>query len=294
MPRGRALLLLGAVALIWGLTWPVNKAMLQEMPPLLMLTWRSVIATIVLFAMALPRGRLTLPPREDMPVLLSITVLHMVGFTVLAFVGLSFVSTGRSVVLSYTTPLWVMPGAALFLKEKLSKRRALGVGVGLTGLVVLFNPLALDWSDRTAVLGNLALLGAAFLWAGSILHIRGHVWRSTPFQLIPWEALLATVLLAALAFVFGELRWVEWHLSLILLMLFSAVIGNALSFWAIATAGRGLSALTISLGLLMTPLVSIVTATLALGEPLTLTLILAAGLILGGVALGTTGEKSPA
>ena len=281
------------MALIWGLTWPVNKAMLAEMPPLLMLTWRSVIATVVLFAMALPGGRLILPPREDLPVLLSITVLHMVGFTVLAFVGLSFVSTGRSVVLSYTTPLWVMPGAALFLKEKLNARRALGVGIGLTGLIVLFNPLALDWSDPIAVWGNLALLGAALLWAGSILHIRGHRWHSTPFQLIPWEALLATVLLAALTIVFGQFRWVEWHLSLVLLMLFSAVIGNALSFWGIAMAGRGLPAVTISLGLLTTPLISIATATWALGEPLTLTLILAAALILGGVALGTTGEKSP-
>ena len=281
------------MALIWGLTWPVNKAMLAEMPPLLMLTWRSVIATVVLFAMALPGGRLILPPREDLPVLLSITVLHMVGFTVLAFVGLSFVSTGRSVVLSYTTPLWVMPGAALFLKEKLNARRALGVGIGLTGLIVLFNPLALDWSDPIAVWGNLALLGAALLWAGSILHIRGHRWHSTPFQLIPWEALLATVLLAALTLVFGQFRWVEWHLSLVLLMLFSAVIGNALSFWGIAMAGRGLPAVTISLGLLTTPLISIATATWALGEPLTLTLILAAALILGGVALGTTGEKSP-
>ena len=99
-------------------------------------------------------------------------------------------------VLAYTTPLWVTPGAALLLGEPLTPRRAVGVLVGLAGLVTLLNPLALDWTDRTTVLGNLAIVVAALLWAASILHIRAHRWRSTPFALIPWETLLSTLLLA--------------------------------------------------------------------------------------------------
>ena len=52
---------------------------------------------------------------------------------------------------------------ASFLGERLTPRRLLGVAVGLAGLTALFNPLALDWTDRTAVLGNLAILAAALL-----------------------------------------------------------------------------------------------------------------------------------
>ena len=115
----------------------------------------------------------------------------MVGFSVLMAIGLMVIPTGRSVVLAYTTPLWVTPGASLFLHERLTPRRAAGVVMGLLGLVVLFNPLAFDWSNRTAVLGNGALVLAALLWAASIVHIRGHHWRGTPFQLLPWETLLA-------------------------------------------------------------------------------------------------------
>ena len=99
----------------WGLTWPINKVILESMSPFWMATFRSAIATLVLLAIALPRGRLVVPTRADMPVLLSITLLHMVGFAVLAMIGLQLVPVGRSVVLAYTTPLWVMPGAALLL-----------------------------------------------------------------------------------------------------------------------------------------------------------------------------------
>ena len=117
------MIFLVAVVLAWGLTWPVNKLLLESLPPLWLLALRSAIATAVLFAVAVARGRLAAPPRADLPVLLSITLLHVVGFGLLAAWGLRLVPTGRSVVLAYTTPLWVIPGARLFLGERLTLRR---------------------------------------------------------------------------------------------------------------------------------------------------------------------------
>jgi drug/metabolite transporter (DMT)-like permease len=55
-------------------------------------------------------------------------------------------------------------------------------------------------------------------------------------------------------------------------------------------ASRALPAVTTSLGLLATPVLSVVVAALWLGEAITLSLIAAVALILGVVALGTTGE----
>jgi len=279
------------VVLAWGLTWPVNKAILERLSPLWLAALRSVLGTVAIFALALAVGSLTRPRRADFPVLLSITVLHMVGFVVLANIGLELVPTGRSVVLAYTTPLWVLPGARVFLGEPLTGRRIVGVVAGLSGLGVLFNPTGFDWSDRTAVLGNLCVLGAALLWAASILHVRGHRWRATPFELVPWEMLLATVLLMPIAFVFGGPLDVAWDTRLGLLLLYSALPGTVLAYWAVAMAGRLLPAVTTSLGLLATPVVAIVVATLWLGEQPTLTLAIAVVLILGGVALGAT-ERS--
>ena len=293
-PRRQGLLALVIVIVAWGLTWPVNKVVLATLSPLWAVTLRSAIATVALFALTAWLGRVTLPPRQDLPVLLSITLLHMVGFNLLSSWGLGLVPTGRTVVLAYTTPLWVTPGAALFLREPLTARRAVGVLIGLAGLVTLFNPLALDWSDRDVVLGNLAILAGALLWALSILHIRAHRWASTPFALIPWETLLATALLVPIAFSTTPPAPADWTSGFVVLLLYLGIIGTAVAYWATATASRNLEAVTTSLGLLATPVVSVIAATLWLGEPLTLSLVVAIVLVLGGVAIGNTGPDRAA
>jgi drug/metabolite transporter (DMT)-like permease len=133
----RGLFFLATVVLAWGLTWPVNKVILVSLSPIWTVAIRSAVGAAALFALSIALGRLSVPPRDDVPVLLSLALLHMVGFGVLGSVGLSLVPTGRSVVLAYTTPLWVMPGASLFLGERLTARRAIGVIAGLLGLAVL-------------------------------------------------------------------------------------------------------------------------------------------------------------
>jgi drug/metabolite transporter (DMT)-like permease len=283
---------LAVVVGAWGLTWPVSKVILASVPPLWAVAFRSAIGLVALIVIGLAAGRLARPARGDVPVLLSIALLHMVGFGLLASVGLALVPTGRSVVLAYTTPLWVAPGAALFLGERLTLRRALGVAVGLLGLVVLFNPLAFDWSRRAAVLGNLAILGAALLWAASILHIRAHRWRTTPLDVVPWSTLVATAVSSAVALLAEGVPHVEWNGRLGLMLLYAGVPGTAVAYWATAMASRDLPAVTTSLGLLATPVVSIVLATLWLGEPLTLSLVVAIALILGGVGVGATGAPA--
>ena len=279
------------VVLAWGLVWPVNKVLLETFSPLWVVAARSAIATVALFGIALARGRLALPPRADVPVVLSIALLHMVGFGVLAAWGLHLVPTGRSVVLAYTTPLWVVPGAWLFLHERFTARRIVGVIIGLAGLVVLFNPTTFDWTSRGAVLGNGAILVAAFLWAASILHIRGHRWRSTPLDLVPWEMLLATAIIASLGVAVDGVPSVTWSGRLVALLLYAGIPGTAVAYWATALASRNLPAVTTSLGLLATPVLSVVVATLWLGEPLTLALVAAIVLILGGVAVGANVRK---
>jgi drug/metabolite transporter (DMT)-like permease len=277
--------------LAWGLTWPVNKVILASVSPLWAVAIRTGIGAAAMFGIAAFQRRLTLPPRGDLPVLLSITLLHMVGFGVLSTIGLQTVPTGRSVVLAYTTPLWVTPGAALFLGERLGSRRIVGIVLGLTGLAILFNPLAFDWRQRAAVLGNLAILAAALLWAASILHIRGHRWRSTPFDLLPWETLLATALLTPLAYILAGPPRFAVDAPLAAMLLYAGVPGTALAYWAVAMASRLLPAITTSLGLLATPVVSIVVAAIWLRELPEPDVLAAMGLILSGIAIGATGQS---
>ena len=294
-PRARGLLALTAAVTAWGIGWPVNRAILYHLPPLSTVAVRSAIAVAALFAIAGWQRRLAVPDRQDWPVLVSISLLHMTGFAVLVSVGLLFVPVGRSIVLAYTTPLWVTPGAALFLRERLSAWRALGVALGLGGLAVMFNPLGFDWHNRDGLIGNGVLLLAALLWAASIVHIRAHRWKAAPFDLIPWEMTLATLILGVMALAIDGWPRIAWTPNLIWLLLYSALPGTALAFWASAVASQNLPAVTTSLGLLAAPVIGIIASAVTLGEAPTLTLIAAVVMIIGGIAIGTVAPTpSPA
>lgn len=271
----------------WGLTWPINKVLLTEFSPLWMLTLRMAIASTALFAFGIFSKTLALPPRGDVPIVASVALLHMVGFGALAAIGLSAVSTGRSVLLAYTVPIWVVPIAAIVLRERISSARLCAVALGLAGLIVLINPASLDWRDHWALLGNALLILAAFLWAVNIIHIRLHTWRSTPLKLAPWETLLALSVFAPIAVLFFDIPEVRWSFRLIFLLVLSGIFGTAIPFLTSSVAGRGLPAATMSLGLLATPIVSMVTSVIALGEEITLELVGAAVLIFGGIILVT-------
>ena len=287
----QARLLLLVVVLAWGAMWPVNKALLNYMPPIWSVALRTIISMLSLFAISLFVTGLALPQRRDLPVLISMVVLHMVAFTILTQLALRLVPAGRSAVLAYTSVLWAPLGAALVLGETLSRRRMLGLGLGILGLLTIFNPMTFDWSDRAAISGNAALLLAAMLWAASIVHNRAHVWRATPFQLAPWQALLAALLLSLAAAAVEGPPVVRWSTEAVLLLVFAGIPGTALAYWAAAVSSSQLPASTTSLGLLGTPAVSIVLAMLLLGEPPTVPLLLALGLLIAGILIGVSGRR---
>ena len=292
LPRAAALLLFAVVVLAWGFNWPVTKMIVHSISPLWTAALRSLIATLALFCLLSAQGNLIVPRRGDLPVVFGIALPHMVAFSSLVAIGLQFVPAGRAIVLGYTTPLWVIPAARLFLGEPITRRHVVGGGVAFAGLALMFNPTAFDWTDGRALLGNGLLLLAAACWAVSIVYVRAHRWISTPFQLVFWEALLASLLLALLAILFDGIPHIEWTPRLSLLLLYGGVVGNALAYWAIAMVNRSLPAATTSLGLLATPVVGTLSAALVLGESVGPTLLCAMTLIVSGIALGTM-ARSP-
>jgi len=281
-----AILLLCGIAVGWGTAWPVIKAILQDVPPLWTLVLRSAIGTATLFAISAGRRSLVLPKRGDAAVVLSVSLLHMIGFAALVSVGLQFVPAGRSIVIGYTTPLWVGVGARLFLGEALTRARITGILVGVFGLMLLFNPSNFPWHDRAAVWGNLLVLIASLCWAASIVHVRAHHWVSSPFELVPWQLLLATCTLTPLAFLFEGMPRIDWTFRLSTLLLYGGTAGLALPYWAMQTVNRSLPAITTALALLVVPVVGVACSSLMLGEAIDGSLIFAMLLIIGGIAIG--------
>ncbi|OZI30678.1 EamA family transporter [Bordetella genomosp. 10] len=287
LSRRQALLLFAIVILTWGLNWVVTKSIVRGVPPLWTTAIRSAIACVVLLVLQLARRDFIVPRRGDVPVILAIGLLHMVAFSTLVAAGLRHVTVGRSIVLGYATPLWVAPCAWLLLGERLTRPRLAGIALGLAGLLVLFNPLAVDWGDADQRMGNGMILLASWCWAASILYVRKHKWLATPFQLVFWEALLAAVVLGAMALGTEGPPAFPWHAGLVVAFAYAGVCGTALGYWAMATINRNLPATTTALGMLATPVAGIAGSMLFLGERPDMALLAGMAMVLAGIALGS-------
>jgi len=280
-------LLLAVVVLAWGLNWTVTKILVASIPPLWTIALRNAVASIVLLVLLNATRQFVVPNRGDLPVVLVVAMLHMVGFSTLVAAGLTVAPVGRSIVLGYTTPIWVVPAAYLFLGEAVTLRKIAGVVLGLVGLGIIFSPYDLDWSDRPLLIGHMLILAAALCWAVSIVYVRHHRWRSTPFQLVFWQALLATAVLSVVAMIAEGIPAIQWNTSLVLGLAYAGIIGSALAYWAMVVVNKTLPAISTSLGVLATPVVGIGSAAFFLNESISLGVLIAGALILIGVVLGT-------
>lgn len=276
--------LLLSVVVVWGANWPVLKIGLDHIEPVWFAVLRLVLGAACFAVVLAVRGRLTLPPRADWPVVASVGLLQMAAFMALINLALPWVPAGRSAILAYTTPLWVAPGAALLLGERLTPARLAGVALGLAGVVVLFNPLGFDWTDGAALLGNGLLLLAALAWAGAILHVRGHAWRASPLELAPWQMLVGLVPLVGLAVALEGAPDVSWTAEFLWIAFYNGPLASAFAFWAAVTVTRMLPAVTVSMAFLTVPAAGLLFSWALLGEPLTATNLLGLAAIMAGVA----------
>jgi drug/metabolite transporter (DMT)-like permease len=289
--RRTAYLLLGCLVLLWGANWPVMKLTLAVLPPYWFVTLRLYLGAASLFAALALTGGIRFPGRGDLLQLAIGGLVQLALYMVLCILGLQSLAAGRAAVLAYTTPLWVVPGALLFLGERLNRLKAAGLALGIAGVLVLFNPLGFDWHDGRLVRGNLLLMGAAFAWAAAILVIRGRPWRLTPFQLAPWQMLLGGSVLLPLAYAVEGPLHPEVDGALLALLLYNGPICIGFCGWAAVVITRALPAVTSSLSFLAVPAFGIAAAEIALGEPLDPTLLGGFALILGGMILVGLGDR---
>ncbi|UEM20321.1 DMT family transporter [Skermanella mucosa] len=288
-----AYLLLATVILLWGINWPVMKLGLADIPPMTFAVIRMVLGALCMFGVVAVRGGIRLPDRHDLPIVLSVGLLQMGAFLALVTVALQFVPAGRSSILAYTTALWVVPGAAIFLGERLGGRRLIGFLLGMAGVAVMFNPAAFDWTDRDVLIGNGLLMLAALAWAAQIIQVRGHTWHASPLQLAPWQFTVAAVALLPFAIFLDAGKSIDWTAQLAAVLFYNAPIATAFCFWAVVTVNRALPAITTSLGTLGVPVAGVFASAVMLGEPVTLTNLTGLVLILGGLTWLALADRRP-
>jgi drug/metabolite transporter (DMT)-like permease len=223
---------------------------------------------VVLAALMAASGRLRRPPRADWPIIVSYGLLAVGLGIVMMNLALPFISAGRSSILAYTIPLWVVPVMALLARTLPTRQEAVGLVLGMLGLALLLNPAAIDWGAEGALLGSLLLVLGSMGAALALVHVRLHPWTSTPFDTQIWQLLVALVPILVLMLLLERdtLGDIRWDLPTALAVLYSGPLATAFAFWASQMIVKELGPLTTGIGYLGAPAVGVVAGILVLGE----------------------------
>ena len=275
----RHFLLALAVVAVWGSNFVVIKLALGHMPPLLFATLRfAVVVVPTVFFL----------PRPDVPWrnLAAYGLLIGVGQFGLLFVAMNgHISPGLASLVIQVQVFFTIGLAMWMAGETLQRAQWVALALGAAGLGVIVT----HTDGSTTLLGLALILLAALSWAGGNLVSRAAgrinmvayvVWSSLfavpPLALLSlwvegWDA-LATGVQQADAFTWAAVAWQAWGNSL---------FGYAAWGWLLARY----SAATITPMALLVPLFGMGSSALLLGETLPAWKLMAAGLVLSGLAL---------
>lgn len=282
--------LLALLTLSWAISWPLIKVGVATVPPIWYACFRYCIAALCLFVLVALRRESSFPPRADWPLIAVSGVCQMAAYSALTAYALTILPPGRASVLAFSTPIWVVPLAALWLHERAAPAALLGMGLGLMGVLAIAAP-SVHLDGKAQVIAYGMLLGAALLWAISIVVVRAHRFTSGALALAPWQSLVAACLLLPIAFTAeGAPRPVG--ASGAASLAFVGPVATAFAYWAVVETGRHFSASTLSMALLATPPVGILLSALTLGETVGPSLIAGTALIGCGIRLAVPHTQS--
>lgn len=282
-----ALVLLALLTLIWGVHWVVVKTGLEYLPPLTYASLRVATGLLTMVGLLAAQGRLRRPDPANLPIMASVGLGQIGAGVAIQVLALQVVPAGRSAVLLYTMPLWVAALLAIVFRVRPSRPELVGLTLGLGGLAALLNPAVIDWRSPAELIGTLALLLNATIWAGVTIHVRRHHWTQSPLDLQPWMLLLALGPLVVLALVLEPGRAIRWEPMTIAILLYSGPLATAFAYWASQAITRSLGAQVSGTGFLATPVVGLGAGAVLLGESLGPVDVIGFVLILTGVGIST-------
>jgi len=281
----RPAVLLGLLIFAWAVSWPAIKVGVANVPPIWYACFRYTIAAACLFGYLGVRREAAVPALQDWPLVAVSGVLQMAAYSALTAFALTILPAGRASVLAFSTPIWVVPVAAAWLRERISGSRLLGLALGLAGTLVIAAP-SLHAGETRELLGYGLLLAAAAAWAVSIVVVRIHRFAASPLALAPWQMVLAAGILLVLAIATeGAPRAIG--ASAAASLAYVGPVATAFAYWAVVEAGRHVPASTMSIALMATPGLGIVISAFALGEEIGASLVAGVALIGAGIAMAT-------
>lgn len=253
---------LAGMALIWGYNWVIVKEALRFAGAFDFSALRSVFGSLCLFVFLLYRGQ-DLRPR-DVPMTLLLGLLTTTGSVGFSTWALESGAAGKTAVLVYTMPFWVLLLAWPILAERIRGLQWLAVLMAFSGLAVILEP----WRPAgTPVSKVLAILGG-LTWAGSAITLKIMRKRGGTIDLVSltaWQMFFGAVPLAIIAFAVPSppIQWTPYFTAALAYnIVFTSAIAHLLWFLALRELPAGMA----GMGTLATPVIGVVSASVQLGE----------------------------
>ena len=259
--RRGALAMLALLSIIWSYNWVVMKQVLQWSGPFEFAAWRGAIGAVVLFAvLAWRRESLRPPPWGP---LLLIGAAQTLGFQALVQWALVDGGAGKTAMLAYTMPFWVVGVSWVVLRLRPSRVQLAAVGIALAGLVLMLEP----WQGLGTPLSTFLAVSAGLCWAiGTVLSkqvfMRG---QASVLSLSAWQLGVGSVGLVAVALLVDEPP-VRWTPGFVAAVLYNGVLASGLAWLLWTTIVDRLQATAAGLSSLVVPVMGVLFAWALLGE----------------------------
>ena len=291
--RWRVPVAFAAVYLIWGSTYLAIRFAVETMPPFLMAGTRFLIAGTFLYAVVRRRGA-TAPIRLHWRSAFIVGALMLLGGNGGVVWAEQVVPSSIASLMVATVPLWmVMLNWLRGDRIRPTLGVAMGLAMGMAGIVLLVSTGASRGAGGQALhtTGLLVLAAGSLSWAVGSLYS-----RRAP---LPRDAMLGTAMemLAGGLLLFlaglaggeaGRIAWQDFSSRSILAFVYLVTMGSLVGFSAYIWLLRNTTPAKASTYAFVNPVVAVLLGWGLAGEPLTARTLVAAAVIIGGVALITT------
>jgi len=284
--RKPALIALALLTLIWSYNWIIMKQALAYSGPFEFSALRYAFGTLVLFAALIVRGESLRPPPLVQTALIGIA--QTAGFQALVQWALVQGGAGKTALLAYTMPFWVVLLAWLVLAERPGPRQWFGLVAAAAGLVLVIEP----WRGLGGATSAWLAIGGGVCWAIGVVLSKRLFQRCGvgALSLTAWQMAIGAVFLIAIALIANE-RPIDWSPWFIGALAYNAVLSSGLAWLMWSFVVERLPADIAGLSSLVIPIAGIGFAWLLLGERPSL--IEGAGIAMIGVALAIVNLKRP-
>jgi drug/metabolite transporter (DMT)-like permease len=274
-----------AVYVFWGMTYLAMRVAVEDIPPYLMAGTRFVLAGALLYAWARRRGDGP-PTREQWRAAAVVGAFLLLGGNASVAWAEQRVPSGLAALLIGVVPIWMVALDWLRSGSRPTKQVIGGLLLGAVGVGLLVLPQ--DGGNSIDLLGAAVLVLAAASWAWGSVISRSAPLPSSPFLATSMEMIaggVSCLIVAALAGELQDFSVAEVSARAALAWLFLVVFGSLVAFTAYIWLLGVTSIAKVGTYAYVNPIVAVILGWAVLGEPITVRTVIAAIVILIGVAL---------